>query len=94
MIPYRIEFAKPAIKQLAKLPKNIRQRVSDFIGRIMELAEHRSDIFRRPQPALPGLTLLAPFGLRGQKSGRLNKDVAKAVPPLYNTQYCRSGGTW
>ncbi|MFZ0943442.1 MAG: type II toxin-antitoxin system RelE/ParE family toxin [Syntrophobacteraceae bacterium] len=32
MIPYRIEFAKPTIKQLAKLPKNIRQRVSDRIG--------------------------------------------------------------
>ena len=31
MIPYRIEFAKPAIKQLAKLPRNIRQRVSDHI---------------------------------------------------------------
>jgi mRNA-degrading endonuclease RelE of RelBE toxin-antitoxin system len=32
MSPYRIEFAKPAIKQLARLPKNIRQRVSDLIG--------------------------------------------------------------
>ncbi len=31
MSPYRIEFAKPAIKQLAKLPQNIRQRVSDRI---------------------------------------------------------------
>lgn len=31
MIPYRIEFAKPAVKQLARLPQNIRQRVSDRI---------------------------------------------------------------
>jgi mRNA interferase RelE/StbE len=31
MIPYRIEFAKPAVKQFAKLPQNIRQRVSDRI---------------------------------------------------------------
>ena len=30
MILYRIEFAKPAVKQLAKLPQNI-QRVSDRI---------------------------------------------------------------
>ncbi len=32
MIPHRIEFAKPTIKQLVKLPKNIRQRISDRIG--------------------------------------------------------------
>ncbi len=31
MILYRIEFAKSAVKQLAKLPQNIRQRVSDRI---------------------------------------------------------------
>jgi mRNA interferase RelE/StbE len=31
MIPYRIEFAKSAIKQIAKVPRNIRQRVSDRI---------------------------------------------------------------
>jgi mRNA interferase RelE/StbE len=31
MSPYRIEFANPAIKQLAKVPQNIRQRVSDRI---------------------------------------------------------------
>ncbi|MFZ0927442.1 MAG: type II toxin-antitoxin system RelE/ParE family toxin [Syntrophobacteraceae bacterium] len=31
MIPYRIEFAKPAIRQLAKLPRNLRQRISDRI---------------------------------------------------------------
>ncbi len=31
MSPFRIEFAKPAIKQLAKLPQNIRQRLSDRI---------------------------------------------------------------
>ncbi|MGO9018918.1 MAG: type II toxin-antitoxin system RelE family toxin [Syntrophobacteraceae bacterium] len=42
MIPYRVEFAKPAIKQLAKLPQNIRQKISVRIG-------HHGDVYRSPR---------------------------------------------
>jgi mRNA interferase RelE/StbE len=35
MSAYKIEFAKAAIKQLAKLPKKMRQRLSDRIEELV-----------------------------------------------------------